>query len=167
MQPIPSFTPQIPQNQGPPQTPFGGLFGGASSFTPRTTKAIKISRPDGTTVDLKKEAVAVAPKPTPSASSSGLATPETPINDGQLGEPPKKKVPTLPVIVRLESEDQKKARLEEEARKERIRKEEEKEDIERKERKERSAREEEERKNREKEAAEMVSKISRWALTAG
>lgn len=145
-------------SQPPPQASFGGLSVGASSFTPRTSKAIKISRPDGTAVDLKKEAAAVIPpKPTPSAPSSGLVTPETPSLDGQIAEPPKKKTPALPIFVRLESEDQKKARLEEEARRERIRKEEEREDIERKERKERLAKEQEERKVKEKDAAERVS----------
>jgi len=125
-QQAPTFTPQVARNQAPPQTPFGGLSIGASSFTPapRASKAIKISRPDGTALDFKKEAAAlVAPKPTPSSSSSGPATPETPLNEGQLAEPTKKKTPALPIFVRLESEDQKKARIEDEARRERIRKE--------------------------------------------
>ena len=146
----PSFTPQLLQNQAP-QNLYGGLSGGASSFTPRTSKAIKISRPDGTAVDLKKEAAAVVvTKPTPSASPSGLATPAT---DAHVVE---KKVPDLPIFVRLESEDQRKARLEEEARNERIRKEEENEEIERKERRERLAREDAERKVGEREKAEKV-----------
>ena len=142
------------QSQAPP-TSFGGLSGGASSFTPRASKAIKISRPDGTPVDFKKEAAAVvSTKPASSAPSNGFAVLETPV-DGQA-EAPKKKTPALPIFVRLESEDQKKARLEEEARKERIRKEEEREEIERRERRERLARDEEERKAKEKEAADLV-----------
>ena len=102
-------------------------------------------------LDLKKEAAAgVVTKPTLSASTSGIGTPDA---EGQIAE---KKVPELPTFVRLESEDQRKARLEEEARNERIRKEEEKEEIERKERRERLAREDGERKVAEMEKAEKV-----------
>ena len=149
-----SFAPQAPQ-QPIANGALGGLSVGASAFTPRATKAIKISRPDGTAFDLKQAAAAAGTaKP---VSPSVTATPEISGGETPVAEPIKKKLPTLPVIVRLESEDQKKARLEEEARKERIRKEEEAEDKERKERKERIAREEEQRKVKAKEAADQVS----------
>jgi len=64
----------------------------------------------------------------------------------------------LPVVVRLESEEQKKARIQEEERKARIKKEEEREEAERKERKERKAREEEQRKAKEAEDAEAAER---------
>lgn len=117
---------------------LANLSVGAATFTPRASKALKITRPDGTEVDFKSVAAAAKAPATP--SSSGIATPEP-----AEGEPPKKKMPTLPVIVRIESEDQKKQRLEEEQRQARIKKEEEREEEERKERKERLAREEKER----------------------
>jgi translation initiation factor 4G len=72
-------------------------------------------------------------------------TPEPPKE--VVKEEPKKKVPTLPVIVRLETAEQRAARLEEEAQKKKIQEIEEKEEKERQERKARQA----------KEAAEKVS----------
>lgn len=140
----PSFTPA--------QNNFS-MSGGAIAFTPRAkSSAIKFSRPDGTAVDIKEVAQTVK-GPTPSPSVVG--TPD--LSETPSVEPPKKKVPTLPVVVRLESEEQKRVRLDDEARQERIRKEEEAEEIDRKERKERkekAAREEQERQARE---AEEVS----------
>jgi translation initiation factor 4G len=117
------------------------MSGGAPSFTPRTSKAIKFTRPDGTAVDIKEAAAAVK-GPASSVSSSGGATPEIPPAESKP-EPPKQKVPALPVIVRIESEEQRKQRLKEEADKERRRKIEEEEEQERKERKARQAKERE------------------------
>ncbi|WWD17169.1 hypothetical protein CI109_101607 [Kwoniella shandongensis] len=141
----PTFAPQ--QSTAPSTPGFPQLSGGAPTFTPRRPTTIKISRPDGTAVDIK-EAAKAAVKPTlSSAPSSGAATPELPSEVAP--EAPKKKLPTLPVIVRIESEEQKKKRLAEDADRERIRKIEEKEEQERKERQERKAKEEEERKTKE------------------
>ena len=122
-----SFTPPVGS-----QSPFG-LSGSASSFTPRTSKAIKFTRPDGTQLDIKKEAMAVKGTNTP--SSSGVVTPEP------KEAPPKKIVPTMPVVVRMESESQRLERLKEEAQAAKIKEIEAKEEEERKERKARQARE--------------------------
>lgn len=112
--PTPSFTP-------PTNSAF--LSGSAASFTPRATKAIKFTRPDGTTVDLKQAA----------AQAKGPTSEPTPPDST------KKKVMSLPVVVRLESETQRVARLEEEAQQAKIRDIEAKEEEERKERKARQA----------------------------
>ncbi|KAK4690002.1 GPI-anchor transamidase subunit U, partial [Tremellales sp. Uapishka_1] len=156
LQPTQSFTPQMLQ-----QVP--NLSAGAIAFTPRkATSAIKISRPDGTALNLKEAAAAAGTKGSPLPAR--VNTPEAaPIEV----EAPKKKMPTLPVVVRIESEDQKKIREEEERRKERIRKEEEMEEKERKERKERVAKEEEEKKVKAaKEAKEAEAKQLADALAA-
>jgi translation initiation factor 4G len=115
------------------------------AFTPRTKQTIKISRPDGTSVNLA-EAAAAAKGPS-SVSSSGVATPDVAVAE----EAPKKKMPSLPVIVRLESEEQKKTRLAEEEKRRKIKEEEAKEEQERKDRLERRAKEEEDRKTKEEE----------------
>lgn len=151
LQPGTPFTPQVTPGAQGPQTPTG-LSAGAMSFTPRAKSAIKFSRPDGTTVDIA-EAAAAAKGPTSSATS-GAATPETTVE-----EPPKKKLPALPVIVRLESEEQKKTRLAEDEKRRKIQEQEEKEEQERKERVERRAKEERERKAKEEaEAKELEAK---------
>lgn len=106
------------------------MSSGAASFTPRTSKAIKIARPDGTEVDLKTVAVKA-----PAASTPPVEPAATPV----------KKPYSLPVIVRLESEEQKTQRLKEEADREKIKAIEAAEEKERKERKERQAREAEEK----------------------
>lgn len=152
LQPGTPFTPQMTPNASSPQTP--GLSPGAAAFTPRPKQMIKIARPDGTPVNLSEEAAA-AKGPT-STSTSGVGTPET-----GSEEPPKKKMPTLPVLVRMESEEQKKARLAEEEKLKKIKEQEEKEEAERKERRERREKEEAERKAKEEEeekakAAEAV-----------
>ena len=150
------MTPQALQAQAP-AAPFGGgsLSGGASTFTPRASKVIRFARPDGTAVDIKEAAAAVKiPTPViPAATTPELKQEEAPPT---RPEPPKKKLPSLPVVVRLESEEQKKARLVEEAQHARFKQEEEREERERKERKERSARQEEEAKA--KETAALVEK---------
>ncbi|WVQ80835.1 hypothetical protein IAT38_002942 [Cryptococcus sp. DSM 104549] len=155
-------TPARPISAAPPY-----LSGSASSFTPRrATAAIKFSRPDGTAVDIKEAAKAAGTKGSFAAGSAGALTPETTgtgeaaaASPAAQAEAPKKKIPSLPVVVRMESEDQRKARLAEEAEKERIREIERKEEEERKARQERKAKEEEERKEREaKEAAEKAEK---------
>ncbi|ORY32813.1 hypothetical protein BCR39DRAFT_521719 [Naematelia encephala] len=133
MQPAPSFTPQA-------TGPFS-MSGGAASFTPRAKSTIKISRPDGTEVDLKKEAAAVKP---PSVPSSGVATPEP-------SAAPAKPAFSLPVVVKIQSEEQKREEAERAAQAERIKKEEELEEKERRERKARQAKEEEDRKAKEEE----------------
>lgn len=126
--PSSSFTPPV-GNQS--------LSVSASSFTPRATKAIKLTRPDGTVFDIKKEAAAAKGPTTP--YSSGLATPET------KEEAPKKVVPTMPVVVRMESESQRLERLKEEAQAAKIKEIEAKEEEERKERKARQAKEQAEK----------------------
>jgi translation initiation factor 4G len=146
MQP-PPFTPN--QNTAPQF----GLSVAASSFTPRpsASKAIKFTRPDGTALDIK-EAAAALKGPT----TSGSPIPEA---SSDSTEPPKKKVPSLPVVVRLESEDQKKERLRDEERQARIKKEEEKEEVERKERKDRKAREEQEKLAKDKAEADVCASL--------
>ncbi|KAK8864522.1 hypothetical protein IAR55_001772 [Kwoniella newhampshirensis] len=141
----PTFAPQ--QSTAPSTPGFPQLSGGAPTFTPRRPATIKISRPDGTAFDIKEVAKAAVKPTLSSAPSSGAATPELPSETP--AEVPKKKLPTLPVIVRIESEDQKKKRLAEEAERERIKKIEEQEEQERKERQERKVKEEEERKIKE------------------
>ncbi|GMK55230.1 hypothetical protein CspeluHIS016_0202860 [Cutaneotrichosporon spelunceum] len=141
LQPAGVFTPSTPSSAGA-QGP-GGLSAGAAAFTPRrmTSAAVQVSRPDGTPVNLVEEAAA-AKGPTP-LSTSGVATPEL-----SAEEPPKpqKKVPSLPVLVRLESEEQKRHRLEEETRIAKMKEQEKREEAERKERQERRAKEEAESK---------------------
>ena len=88
-----------------------------------------------------KEAAAAVKGPTP--VSSGVATPEPASLESEV---PKKKVPALPVMVRLESEEQRQARVKEEKEQARIREQEEQEEQERQERKERLMREEAQRK---------------------
>ena len=124
-----SFTPPVQGQYAP------SLSGSAASFTPR--KPIKFSRPDGTPLDLKSAAAAIKVPTTP--GSSGVVTPEI------KEDPPKKKLPTMPVMVRMETESQRMARLEEEAQAARIKEVEAKEEEERKERKARQAREQEEK----------------------
>ncbi|ORX35774.1 hypothetical protein BD324DRAFT_581987 [Kockovaella imperatae] len=132
-----TLTPQSLQGQPPS---FTGLSGGASTFTPRATgKAIRLTRPDGTAIDVK-EAAAAAKGPAASVPTAEKA-PETAASP----QPPKKKLPTMPIIVRPESEEPNKALLEEDQRALRIKREEEIEAQERKERKERLAREAEEK----------------------
>ncbi|WWC89214.1 uncharacterized protein L201_004132 [Kwoniella dendrophila CBS 6074] len=142
----PTFTPQQVQSPSTPGFP-PHLSGSAPTFTPRRSAAIKISRPDGSALDLKAAAIKLP------APSSGAGTPELPSEP--QAEPVKKKV-ALPVIVRIESEDQKKARLAEEADKEKLKQTEEREEKERQERKVKKAKEEEERKA--KEAADKAEK---------
>lgn len=146
MQPTAPFTPQSAGPQGP-----GNLSAGAATFTPR--KVIRFTRPDGQELDLAK--VAAASKAPASSVSSGVATPEVP---AAAEEAPKKKVPSLPVIVRMETEEQKKARVLEEEKIKKIKEEEAKEEQERKTRQERRAKEEQERKTAEDKAAEEKSK---------
>ncbi|WVR06939.1 hypothetical protein IAU60_003975 [Kwoniella sp. DSM 27419] len=147
----PVFTPGHAQSPSTSAFP-PSLSTTAPTFTPRRSAAIKISRPDGTAMDLK-DVVKANVKSGSSAPSSGAGTPELP-SEAQV-EAPKKK-PTLPVIVRIESEDQKKKRLAEEADRERIKQTEAQEEKERQERKERKAKEEQERKA--KEEAEKAEK---------
>lgn len=110
------------------------MSSGAASFTPRTSsKAIKFARPDGTEVDIKEVAKPVA---------NGASTPQTPPVEAVT---PAKKPASLPVVVRLESEEQRKLRMKEEANMAKIKAQEEQEEIERKERKERQAKEAEEK----------------------
>jgi translation initiation factor 4G len=125
------------------------LSAGAMAFTPRPKQTIKISRPDGTQLNLA-EAAAAAKAPS-SVSSSGVATPDA-------DEAPKKKIPALPVIVRLESEEQKKTRLAEEEKRKKMREEEAKEEQERKERLERRAKEDQERQAKELEEKQAKEK---------
>lgn len=65
-------------------------------------------------------------------------------------------MPTLPVLVRMESEEQKKARLAEEEKLKKIKEQEEKEEAERKERRERREKEEAERKAKQEEEEQMA-----------
>lgn len=158
--PMPS-TPSRPLQQSAPFTPStpgsasaqasAGLSAGAAAFTPRAKSTIRISRPDGTALNLAEEAAA-AKGPTPS-STSGVATPEQSVE-----EPPKpqKKVPGLPVVVRLESEEQKRQRLEEEARIGKMKEQEMLEEAERKERQMRRAKEAESKVKAEAEAKTMA-----------
>ncbi|WRT66489.1 uncharacterized protein IL334_003448 [Kwoniella shivajii] len=148
----PAFTPQQAQSPSTPGFP-PHLSGSAPTFTPRRSNAINFKRPDGSAFDIKEVAKASV-KPTSPVPSSGPATPEIP-SEGSQQEAPKKKL-ALPVVVRIESEEQKKARLAEDANKEKRRSEEEKEEKERQERKEKKAKEEEERKA--KESAEKAEK---------
>lgn len=155
---IPSLpgTPGRPPSQ-PPSASFAsqfGLSGGAQSFTPRKSAAIQIRRPDGSVFD-PKEASSSSPA---AKGTNGMSTPEEP---AAKPEPVVKKKGPFPVMVRIESEEAKKARLEEEATKERCRIEEERYEAEKKERKERQAREaEEKRLAAEAKAKEDAEKVS-------
>ncbi|KLT45414.1 hypothetical protein CC85DRAFT_282480 [Cutaneotrichosporon oleaginosum] len=153
LQPSAPFTPSTPSSASAQAS--AALSAGAATFTPRAPKStIKISRPDGTTVNLAEEAAA-AKGPTPS-TTSGVATPEQSTEEAPK---PQKKVPGLPVVVRLESEEQKRQRLEEEARIAKMKEQEKREEAERKERQERRAKEEAESKAKaEAEKAEAKSK---------
>lgn len=139
LQPATPFTPSTPSASNAQAT--ASLSAGAASFTPRARSTIKISRPDGTSVNLVEEAAA-AKGPT-SSSTSGIATPEMPAEEPVK---PQKKLPTLPVVVRLESEEQKRQRLEEETRISKMKEQEKLEEAERKQRQERRAKEEAEAK---------------------
>ncbi|KAL0253970.1 hypothetical protein I308_101349 [Cryptococcus tetragattii IND107] len=142
-----------------PSTPNFSLSSASASFTPRRSAAIKISRPDGTEFDLKKEALKVSSataSPAPTSPASTPHTPATPSSELKNAkvDTPKKPVFGLPVTVKIERPEERAARLEEEAKKERIRAQEEKEEKERKERLEKKAKEEEEKKA--KDVAEKV-----------
>ncbi len=136
-----------------------GLSAGASSFTPRAKSAIKISRPDGTEFDIAAAATAAK-----STQVNGLATPPPTASDaGSTAAPssvetstPKVKagLPYKPVVVRLETEAQKEARLAEEAKERRIKEIEQKEEEERKERKAREEKEKVLKAEKEKKEAE-------------
>nr|ODN97506.1 translation initiation factor 4G [Cryptococcus depauperatus CBS 7855] len=129
---IPS-TPGRPVPATAPSAQF--LSGGAPSFTPRgASKTIKLSREDGREVDL--QTIAKAVKPGPGATGDGV--PDKPVTNVET----LKKKTGLPVVVRLESEESKKARLAEEERQAKIKATEEKEASERKERSEKKAKEE-------------------------
>lgn len=150
-----SPAPFSPSAMSSTSTPFS-MSTAASSFTPtaRPSRAIVIKRDDGSVIDIK----AVAGSKPAAASSPAPAKPAAPAGDDAPAAPQVKK-PTLPVIVRLESEDQKKKRLEEEAQKKRIREEEAREAEERKERNERRAREQAEKTaQEEKERTESEAK---------
>lgn len=143
-----------------PSTPNFSLSGASATFTPRRSAAIKISRPDGTEFDLKKEALKVSSTTVSPAPTSPASTPHTPATpNSELKnvkvDTPKKPVFGLPVTVKIERPEEKAARLLEEAKREKIRAQEEKEENERKERLEKKAKEEEEKKA--KDAAEKVS----------
>lgn len=145
--PVPS-TPSRPMQANVPP-PF--LSGAASVFTPRgASKAVKIAREDGTAVNMKEVAEAAS-----KAVSSGAHTPESAAQQSKDDAPRRK--PGLPVIVRLESEEQKKKRVAEEEREAKLKSVEEKEEQERRERLEKKIKEDEERQA--KEAAEKVRDI--------
>lgn len=134
-----------------PSTPNFSLSGASAAFTPRRSAAIKISRPDGTELDLKKEVLKVSSATASPAPTSPASTPHTPATpNSELKnvkvDTPKKPVFGLPVTVKIERPEERAARLEEEAKRERIRAQEEKEEKERKERLEKKAKEEEEKK---------------------
>ncbi|WVQ80834.1 hypothetical protein IAT38_002941 [Cryptococcus sp. DSM 104549] len=150
---IPS-TPSRPMGNPATASPYSHLSGGASSFTPRRSAAIKISRPDGSTLDIAEAAKASKKTPETSGTTSPAPAGETAAEAKE--EAPKKKMPALPVIVRIESEEQKKVRLAEEAEREKKRELEKKEEEERKERQEKRAKEEEERKA--KDAADQAER---------
>lgn len=138
----PSSASSIPGTPGrsaqPPPASFSpqpqpSLSGTAPAFQPpaiRERRVIQIKRPDGTALDL----------PTPKPSTSTTPEPTKPA----VSTPIKVK-PSLPVVVKMESEEGKKLRLQQEADKEKIKKEEELYEREKKERKERQAREAEEK----------------------
>jgi translation initiation factor 4G len=139
------------------------LSAGASSFTPRAKSAIKISRPDGTAFDIAAAATAAkSSQVNGSATSSAHASETETVASPSSVETPASKVktglPYKPVVVRLETEAQKVARLAEEAKERKIKEIEQKEAEERKERKAREEKEKAEKAEKEKkEAEEKVS----------
>jgi translation initiation factor 4G len=115
--PVPVFVPQ----QAPPFVPAAQM-----PLAPRKSAAIQIRRPDGTALD-----VVSAKSSTPEPTTADV----TPVR-------PK---PSLPVVVKMESEEGRRARLAEEAQKEKSKKEDDKSEQEKKEKKEREAKEAEEK----------------------
>lgn len=108
-------------------SPSAGLHAAASSFVPRVNKSIKITRADGTLVDLSSAAKERPATASPAPSNVSPATP-TP--------PTKPALPSMPVVIRMETEAQKaKREADQEAEKQRKLRE----DHEEKERKEREA----------------------------
>jgi translation initiation factor 4G len=155
-----SFQPGQPFSPGHMSSPSANLHASANAFVPRTkSSAIKITRADGTAVDLATAAKELkTPNPTGGPSASASATPGTPVPAST-----KPKLPAMPVVVRMETEAQKAKRLsdQEEAK---VRKaSDEKEEAERRER-ETARREKEEREAaeaKEREEADVKQKVRR------
>ena len=103
-----SFQPGQPFTPGHLSSPSANLHASANAFVPRTkSSAIKITRADGTAVDLAsaaKELKTPTPTGTP-AVASAPATPGTPVPAS------KPSLPAMPVVVRMETEAQKAKRL--------------------------------------------------------
>jgi len=102
------------------------MSAGASTFTPRKSAAIQIKRPDGTALEI---ASAKSVTPEPSAAAPAPVRPRS----------------STPVVVKMESEEGRKARLAEETEKEKSKKEDDKSEQEQKEKKEREGKEAEEK----------------------
>ncbi len=158
-----------PGTPGSPMNP--SLSAGASAFTPRVKVPLTFKRPDGTPFDVTaaaQSAKASSTAATASAASSeaGAATVRATPASSEAAKPKTTGLPYKPVVVRLETEAQKEARLAEEAKEKKIKEIEQKEEAERKERKAREETEKAEKAEKEKKDAEakvrvMVSQASK------
>ncbi|WVQ72373.1 hypothetical protein IAR50_001925 [Cryptococcus sp. DSM 104548] len=145
---IPSTPVRSPAN-------FTPLSGGSSSFTPggsfntpRRSTAIKISRPDGSALNLMEEALKSSSAKGPSASNSNASTPASPSTPAaEVKDAPKKPAFSLPVVVKIEKPEDQKERLREEA----LKAQEAREEQERRERREKQAKQDAEKKIKEEE----------------
>ncbi|ODN94166.1 hypothetical protein L198_05017 [Cryptococcus wingfieldii CBS 7118] len=117
------------------------LSGNATNFAPRKSAAVKISRPDGTALDL--ENIKEAAKPAEAASSTNPVSASTTPGSEVL------KKRALPTVVRIESEEQRQKRMAEEARAKELKNADDIAEKERKERMERKAKDEQEKKDKE------------------
>ncbi|WVQ72365.1 hypothetical protein IAR50_001917 [Cryptococcus sp. DSM 104548] len=116
------------------------LSGNATNFAPRKSAAVKISRPDGTALDLENMKETAKPETAPSTIPAPVST--TP-------GPDVLKKRALPTVVRIESEEQRQKRIAEEARAKELKDADDVAEKERKERMEKKAKEEQERKDKE------------------
>ena len=103
-----SFQPGQPFTPGHMSSPSANLHASANAFVPRTkSSAIKITRADGTAVDLATAAKELkTPASTGGSSTAASATPGTPAPVSA-----KPNLPAMPVVVRMETEAQKAQRL--------------------------------------------------------
>jgi translation initiation factor 4G len=98
-----SFQPGQPFTPGHISSPSANLTASANAFVPRAkSSAIKITREDGTAIDLASAAKELK---TPGQSAEVLAVPATPT------PPAKAQLPSMPVVVRMETEAQKAKRI--------------------------------------------------------
>lgn len=145
-----SFQPGQPFTPGHMSSPSANLHASANAFVPRTkSSAIKITRADGTAVDLASAAKELK-TPTPTGTPTTSTAPVTPGTSVPVFKP---SLPAMPVVVRMETEAQKAKRLSEQEGEKLRKATEAKEEAERRER-EIARKEKEEKEAKEREDAE-------------